>query len=86
MCIGWFFCPYPTVVNKNYIDQECAICLEMMIESEWDKNHLVQMKPCGHLFHTSCWVKWLKKSGQKYCALCLQRIKKACLSDKNLSF
>jgi len=85
MCIQWFFCS-PTLVNKNNLDQECSICLDMMIESQWNENLLVQLKPCGHLFHTTCWREWLKKSGQKYCVLCLQRIKKVCLSDKNLSF
>lgn len=50
------------------LDFECIICLE-----DFQKNDLVTIIKCGHLYHTVCLYGWFKK--KKRCPICNIRIK-----------
>ena len=53
------------ILNKNFENNECIICLESMII-----NDKVRILECGHMYHYDCINKWIEKKGQINCPLC----------------
>ena len=53
------------VINKNFENNECIICLEPMII-----NDKVKILDCGHMYHYDCINKWIEKKGEINCPLC----------------
>ena len=53
------------VINKNFENNECIICLEPMII-----NDKVKILECGHMYHYDCINKWIEKKGEINCPLC----------------
>ena len=51
------------VVQKEFENSECIICLE-----EMKKNEIVIILRCGHSYHKKCLFEWFKK--KKICPLC----------------
>ncbi|KAL5982514.1 hypothetical protein ACLOJK_016587 [Asimina triloba] len=49
--------------DGNGIGKECVICWELMERSKWDGCEL----PCGHVFHWSCVLPWLRKANTCPC-------------------
>jgi len=50
-------------VEQKLIDYECLICLE-----EFNKNEIVSLIKCGHIYHTHCLYSWFLV--KKVCPLC----------------
>ena len=53
------------VINKDFENNECIICLEPMII-----NDKVKILECGHMYHYDCINKWIEKKGEINCPLC----------------
>ena len=53
------------VINKDFENNECIICLEPMII-----NDKVRILGCGHMYHYDCINKWIEKKGEINCPLC----------------
>ena len=53
------------VINKNFENNECIICLEPMLV-----NDKVRILECGHMYHYCCINKWIEKKGEINCPLC----------------
>jgi len=53
------------IINKNFENNECIICLESMII-----NDKVRILECGHMYHYNCINKWIEKKGKINCPLC----------------
>ena len=53
------------VINKNFENNECIICLEPMV-----MNDKVKILDCGHMYHYDCINKWIEKKGEINCPLC----------------
>ena len=53
------------VIDKNFENNECIICLEPMII-----NDKVKILECGHMYHYDCINKWIEKKGEINCPLC----------------
>jgi len=53
------------VINKNFENNECIICLEPMIV-----NNKVRILRCGHIYHYDCINQWIEKKGEINCPLC----------------
>ena len=53
------------VINKDFENNECIICLEPMIINE-----KVKILECGHMYHYDCINKWIEKKGEINCPLC----------------
>ena len=53
------------VINKEFENNECIICLEPMII-----NDKVKILECGHMYHYDCINKWIEKKGEINCPLC----------------
>ena len=53
------------VINKDFENNECIICLEPMIID--DK---VKILECGHMYHYDCINKWIEKKKEINCPLC----------------
>ena len=52
-----------TILNKEFENNECIICLEKMIIG--DK---IKILGCGHIYHYKCIDEWFKR--KKECPLC----------------
>jgi hypothetical protein len=55
----------PIILNKNFENNECIICLDPMII-----NDKVQILNCGHMYHLDCINKWFNKKKEINCPLC----------------
>ena len=53
------------VVDKEFENNECIICLEKMIKGD----HIKILK-CGHIYHEKCINEWYKKV--KECPICFK--------------
>ena len=53
------------VVNKEFENNECIICLEKMIKGE-----RVKILECGHVYHYNCINEWFKR--KRECPLCFK--------------
>ena len=53
------------VINKNFENNECIICLEQMLV-----DHKVKILDCGHMYHYRCIDEWIKKKKEINCPLC----------------
>jgi hypothetical protein len=53
------------ILNKNFENNECIICLEPMIV-----NNKVKILRCGHIYHYDCINQWIEKKGEINCPLC----------------
>ena len=53
------------IIDKNFENNECIICLEPMII-----NDKVKILECGHMYHYDCINKWIEKKGEINCPLC----------------
>ena len=53
------------VVDKEFENNECIICLEPMVI-----NDKVKILECGHMYHYDCINKWIEKKGEINCPLC----------------
>jgi len=53
------------VIDKNFENNECIICLESMII-----NDKVRILECGHMYHYDCINKWIEKKKEINCPLC----------------
>ena len=53
------------VINKNFENNECIICLEQMLVD--DK---VKILDCGHMYHYKCIDDWIKKKKEQNCPIC----------------
>ena len=53
------------VINKEFENNECIICLEPMV-----MNDKVKILDCGHMYHYDCINKWIEKKGEINCPLC----------------
>ena len=53
------------VINKDFENNECIICLEPMII-----NDKVKILECGHMYHYDCINKWIEKKKEINCPLC----------------
>ena len=53
------------VINKEFENNECIICLEPMVI-----NDKVKILECGHMYHYDCINKWIEKKGEINCPLC----------------
>ena len=53
------------VINKDFENNECIICLEPMVI-----NDKVKILECGHMYHYDCINKWIEKKGKINCPLC----------------
>lgn len=53
------------VINKDFENNECIICLEPMVI-----NDKVKILECGHMYHYDCINKWIEKKGEINCPLC----------------
>ena len=53
------------ILNKNFENNECIICLDSMIVNE-----KVKILYCGHMYHYDCINAWIKKKKEINCPLC----------------
>ena len=53
------------VINKDFENNECIICLEPMVI-----NDKVKILECGHMYHYDCINKWIEKKKEINCPLC----------------
>ena len=53
------------VIDKNFENNECIICLEPMVI-----NDKVKILECGHMYHYDCINKWIEKKKEINCPLC----------------
>jgi len=53
------------ILNKNFENNECIICLDSMIVNE-----KVKILYCGHMYHYECINAWIKKKKEINCPLC----------------
>ena len=53
------------VINKNFENNECIICLEQMLV-----DHKVKILDCGHMYHYRCINDWINKKKEINCPLC----------------
>jgi hypothetical protein len=53
------------VIDKNFENNECIICLEDMLVD--DK---VKILDCGHMYHYKCIDDWIKKKKELNCPIC----------------
>ena len=53
------------VIDKNFENNECIICLEQMLV-----DHKVKILDCGHMYHYRCINDWIKKKKEINCPLC----------------
>ena len=53
------------ILNKNFENNECIICLDSMIVNE-----KVKILYCGHMYHYGCINAWIKKKKEINCPLC----------------
>jgi len=53
------------ILNKNFENNECIICLDGMIVNE-----KVKILYCGHMYHYECINAWIKKKKEINCPLC----------------
>ena len=53
------------VIDKNFENNECIICLEKMIKGEH-----IKILNCGHIYHEKCINEWYKKV--KECPICFK--------------
>ena len=53
------------IINKNFENNECIICLEPMVI-----NDKVKILECGHMYHYDCINKWIEKKKEINCPLC----------------
>ena len=53
------------VINKDFENNECIICLEPRVV-----NDKVKILECGHMYHYDCINKWIEKKGEINCPLC----------------
>ena len=53
------------IIDKNFENNECIICLEPMV-----MNDKVKILECGHMYHYDCINKWIEKKGEINCPLC----------------
>ena len=53
------------VINKDFENNECIICLEPMVV-----NDKVKILECGHMYHYDCINKWIEKKKEINCPLC----------------
>ena len=53
------------IINKDFENNECIICLEPMLV-----NDKVKILECGHMYHYDCINKWIEKKGKINCPLC----------------
>ena len=53
------------VVNKEFENNECIICLEKMI-----KNDHIKILECGHIYHNKCIIEWFNRVNE--CPLCFK--------------
>lgn len=51
------------ILNKDFENSECIICLENMIKGE-----RVKILGCGHMYHYDCIMEWFKR--KRECPLC----------------
>ena len=54
-----------TIVDKEFENNECIICLEKMVIND----HIKILK-CGHIYHEKCINEWFKKV--KECPICFK--------------
>ena len=57
--------PPKTIVEKEFENNECIICLEKMIKGEH-----IKILNCGHIYHEKCINEWYKKV--KECPICFK--------------
>jgi hypothetical protein len=53
------------IVNKEFDNNECIICLEDM--KVGDKIRILE---CGHIYHYDCINAWIRKKGSINCPIC----------------
>ena len=53
------------ILNKNFENNECIICLEPMVI-----NDKVKILNCSHMYHLDCINKWFNKKKEINCPLC----------------
>lgn len=53
------------ILNKNFENNECIICLDPMII-----NDKVKILNCGHMYHLKCINDWIDKKKEVNCPLC----------------
>ena len=53
------------VIDKNFENNECIICLEQMLV-----DHKVKILDCGHMYHYRCINDWINKKKEINCPLC----------------
>ena len=53
------------MVDKEFENNECIICLEPMVI-----NDKVKILECGHMYHYDCINKWIEKKKEINCPLC----------------
>jgi hypothetical protein len=54
-----------TIVDKEFENNECIICLEEMIKGE-----KIKILECGHIYHYNCINDWFKRV--KECPICFK--------------
>lgn len=52
-----------TILDKEFENNECIICLENMI-----KGDKIKILRCGHIYHYKCIDEWFKR--KRECPLC----------------
>lgn len=61
------------MLKKNIINEEfCAICLEKT--QNISKDPYVELKTCGHKFHSTCLGKYIFEFNYKQCPICRKKI------------
>ena len=50
-------------LDKHYLEEDCSICLEKLINNEetvdtTEQDNLLKIKSCGHVFHANCIYPW----------------------------
>lgn len=53
------------ILNKDFENNECLICLEYMI-----KGDKIKILECGHVYHYNCIKEWFKR--KRECPLCFK--------------
>ncbi|KAF5390552.1 hypothetical protein D9757_002772 [Collybiopsis confluens] len=59
--------------GSSTLDKDCAVCKEQFsLQTEDPEEQIVVKLPCGHPFHSSCILPWLKSSGT--CPVCRHQL------------
>ena len=53
------------ILNKDFENNECIICLENMVI-----NNKIKILECSHIYHYNCIEAWFKKKGEINCPIC----------------